>query len=75
MNRKKKIEYNDDTENYSIEQRTTVNLTGRPSDVDVENICSWIYEIDCNNESKNSRGEMAEGGKILASVIPTLFAI
>ena len=27
MNRKKTIEYNNDTENYSIEQRTTVNLT------------------------------------------------
>ena len=27
MIRKKTIEYNNDTENYSIEQRTTVNLT------------------------------------------------
>ena len=27
VNRKKTIEYNNDTENYSIEQRTTVNLT------------------------------------------------
>ena len=27
MNRKKTIEYNNDTENYSIEQRTTLNLT------------------------------------------------
>ena len=29
MNRKKTIEYNNDTENYSIQQRTTVNLTLR----------------------------------------------
>ena len=27
MNRRKTIEYNNDTENYSIQQRTTVNLT------------------------------------------------
>ena len=27
MNRKKTIEYNNDTENYSIEQRTIMNLT------------------------------------------------
>ena len=30
VNSKKIIEYNNDTENYSIEQRTTVNLTSTP---------------------------------------------
>ena len=54
MIRKKTIEYNNDTENYSIEQRTTVNLTTKRARYMNNMITNDRLPFPYGNETLNS---------------------